>query len=71
MARTRSDDDEPRTRKDLPATKRELARESTGDEVGGEEYGRGAPTVHPEQFEEFTDTEPASEEEDGEDQPDR
>jgi hypothetical protein len=50
--------------KEPPRTKRELAEQSDGDESGGERYGRGAPTEHPEQFEEFTDTEPESSEDD-------
>lgn len=36
-------------------TKKELARQSDGDEIGGEEFGRGAPVENPEQFEEFRD----------------
>lgn len=44
-----------------PRTKRELARRSDGDEIGGEEFGPGAPTENPEQFQEFVGTEPEPE----------
>lgn len=59
MDAARDADDEPDT--DRPRTKRELARRSDGDEIGGEESGRGAATDNPEQFQEFIGTEPEPE----------